>query len=227
MTFTLSQGYPKAHHFETLCKGYLLAKFQYSNINSVRDIVKKLWKMPFFHLKADAATLTLRQCHTMAHLIIGRFTTYLWIKLHNSTVNSFRDNGNDKVCDGWTVRQTDGRTDGHWQVITYTQIVYINGSKIHSPGVFQSSFIFLSLLLARRSCLFWKIPNGPESTRPLLNTTLKKSSMNVDYLSKTYFISKKIQSETYVCSLIRVYPSLNSPLEKQDRTHIHASALAW
>ena len=110
LTFTFSQGYPKAHHFKTLCKCYLLAKFQYSNMNSVRDIVKNFEKCPFFHFKADPATLTLRQCHSMAHHSTYLFTNYLWAKLHSSTVNSFRDNG-PRLSLWWMNSQVDRRTD--------------------------------------------------------------------------------------------------------------------
>ena len=96
-----------AHHFKGLLITYLLAKFHYSNINSVRDIVKKLKKCHFPKFQVNPVTLTFGQGQPMAYHFKGLLTNYLWAKFHNSAVNSVRDIVHVKVCDGRTVGRTD------------------------------------------------------------------------------------------------------------------------
>ena len=80
-----------AHHFKCLFTSYLFAKFNYSDKNNLRDIVKKLKNAHVSKFQADLVTLTSRQHQPMAYHFKGLPTKYFLAKFHTSTMNSVRD----------------------------------------------------------------------------------------------------------------------------------------
>ena len=90
VTLTFGQGQPMAHHLKDLLISYLLVKFHYPNINSVRDIINSQ-KMIFFKFQVNPVNLTFSQGQPMAYNFQGLLTIYLWATFHNSAVNSVRD----------------------------------------------------------------------------------------------------------------------------------------